>query len=1081
MRNLLFYTFIALIFLLHNFLWAQCSPTYSCACLPTYSTGICSQPNAPNTPGNFINDFINDFYTTGATQNINNLNSGCNAYYTGNNSGNNFTNFCALTPQGNQSFTLVTQPGQNITFYLSSGNTFSQGFCVWIDWNKDCVYSGTEVVAASPNVPPAATLWTSPVYTVPLTVQPGQYKLRARCIYATPGTSFQNSACQNASYGEIEEYTVIVIPPGSPIPVSCSGSANNNPVLAIGGNSQVCANNINQLYYAVANIPANCGATFNWQVNNGATIVSGQGNDSVYINFNNVTAGNVTITVTWSDGCCTSPPNTLQVTVDPKPSTANAGPDQYICGSTAILTANNPTSGTGQWSVIQGGATIVNPNQSTTTVNNLSVGVNKFVWTISSNLGFCTPSRDTVVIVRYPQPIASFNATSVCHGNPTTFTNTSNANGSNIVSYAWDVNADGIIDTNVANFSYTYPQPGIYNVSLIITSSDGCKDTATQQVVVNPKPVADFANSPVCENQVSNFFDLSNILSGQIVAWNWNFGDGNSSNLQNPTHVYSPGTYTVTLTVTSDSGCVSSISKVVQVYANPVANFKFQNQCLYDSVYFYDFSTVNNAVITQWEWTFGDVVNNTSTQQHPVHLYSTNGVFTTQLIVTSSQGCKDTVEKQVYVHPIPNANFNTSGDVCLGNPIQFNDLSNIPQGGISYWKWYFGDGNSSTQQNPQHNYQSPGKFQVTLIVQSDSGCLDTVKKYVNIWPLPKVDFSFDQSCQYDTVFFTNLSTILNGSMNYLWTFGDGSPQSNVTHAEHIYQQYGKFNVTLTATSEKGCQSDITKEVEVYPAPKAEFTYSDLLIGCSPLCVNFYDLSTVPAGSIAKYRWDFGDSLYSSQQNPRHCYVNTNDSAETYRVLLTVVTDMGCVDTFPVYDLVHVYPQPVADFDFTPYSTTIFNADIEFTNYSVNGTKWYWDFGDGHQSYDFSPTHTYADTGKYTVTLTVYNDYECVDSINYTVWIRPEFAFYIPSAFTPNNDGMNDIFKGKGFGIREDQFEMNIYDRWGNLIYSTNDIQRGWDGNVGGQPAPLGVYVYQIKITLPHGEDVKYLGQVNLLR
>lgn len=779
-------------------------------------------------------------------------------------------------------------------------------------------------------------------------------------------------------------------------------------------------------------------------------------------------AGVGTHTVTYTAPCGGSTP--LNIVVNPLPTVSVNNP--VVCsGSPAVInTVVNPSGGTFSWT--PGGQTTQSIMINPAVPGNYTV-------TYTSPSGCVNSATSTVSL--YPQPIASFNATTVCHGNPTTFTNTSNANGSNIVAYAWDVNADGIIDTNVANFSYTYPQPGIYNVSLIITSSDGCKDTATQQVVVNPKPVADFANSPVCENQVSNFFDLSNILSGQIVAWNWNFGDGNSSNLQNPTHVYSPGTYTVTLTVTSDSGCVSSISKVVQVYANPVANFKFQNQCLYDSVYFYDFSTVNNAVITQWEWTFGDVVNNTSTQQHPAHLYSTNGVFTTQLIVTSSQGCKDTVEKQVYVHPIPNANFNTSGDVCLGNPIQFNDLSNIPQGGISYWKWYFGDGNSSTQQNPQHNYQSPGKFQVTLIVQSDSGCLDTVKKYVNIWPLPKVDFSFDQSCQYDTVFFTNLSTILNGSMNYLWTFGDGSPQSNVTHAEHIYQQYGKFNVTLTATSEKGCQSDITKEVEVYPAPKAEFTYSDLLIGCSPLCVNFYDLSTVPAGSIAKYRWDFGDSLYSSQQNPRHCYVNTNDSAETYRVLLTVVTDMGCVDTFPVYDLVHVYPQPVADFDFTPYSTTIFNADIEFTNYSVNGTKWYWDFGDGHQSYDFSPTHTYADTGKYTVTLTVYNDYECVDSINYTVWIRPEFAFYIPSAFTPNNDGINDIFKGKGFGIREDQFEMNIYDRWGNLIYSTNDIQRGWDGNVGGQPAPIGVYVYQMKVMLPHGEFVKYQGTVTLIR
>ncbi|CAG0998062.1 immune inhibitor A [Flavobacteriales bacterium] len=831
--------------------------------------------------------------------------------------------------------------------------------------------------------------------------------------------------------------------------------------------------------YSVPTMPL--AQSYNWTVPTGATVQSGQGTNTVTVQFGN-TSGN--ICVNYTDTCTNSPDLCVPIQVDLKPSPSNAGPDQFICGAVGQLAGNIPGIGTGLWNVLFGGSTVSNPTQNNSMVNNLSVGPNTFEWEIT-NTPACPSSRDTVVLTRYAQPQADFVATTVCFGTPTVFVNTTNNNGANIASYEWDLNSDGIMDYFVPNFSHTFALPGIYNSCLIVTTTDGCKDTICKPVVVNPMPIADYTANNVCDGATMSFFNTSNILSGTIDVYDWQFGDGSSSNLVNPTHLYAgPGLYTVTLTVTSDSGCTSSITKTIQIYSNPTANFSAPNQCLYDAVNFFDQSVVGNATITGWNWNFGD--NTTSNIQHPSHLYSFYNNYQVQLIVTSSQGCNDTIIKTVVVHPVPTANF-TANNVCLGDPTNFVNLSTIPQGSFSE-QWFFGDGSNTNTFNATHNYLQPGNFIPYLVITSDSGCKDTAFLNIEVWAIPEPQFSLNNTCENDTVIFTDLSQIVLGNIvGWTWDFGNGLPVSNQQNPYNFYYAPGGYTVILTTTSDKGCVKTLTKQIDIFPSPKVEFAYSDELVGCSPLCIDFFDQSTINPmynSTLQHYLWNFGDEISSVEKNPTHCYSNRTPDKKIFSVDLTVKSNLGCKGYFIIKDLVDVYPQPTAEFTFDPFATTILNPEFRFTDHSWGHDSLSWNFGDGSTSSVQNPKHTYEDTGTFNVSLVVKNSYGCTDTVSYKIIVRPEFQFYIPNAFTPGGDGINDVFRGTGFGFdfsKPENYNMKIYDRWGELIFETNDYASGWNGMANGKKLKPDAFVYFITVIDTYGMEHEFRGTVTLVR
>ncbi len=850
-------------------------------------------------------------------------------------------------------------------------------------------------------------------------------------------------------------------PPPPPIPNM------NGPTTVCEGSTQT---------YSVPAMPF--AQSYNWTVPAGATI------HTITVQWGN-TGGNVC--VDYTDTCTTSAQFCMPITVDLQPSAANAGPDQFICGSMATLAGNIPGVGTGQWNVLFGGSTVTNPTLNNSTVTNLAVGPNTFEWVIT-NTANCPSKRDTVVITRYAQPIADFAYTNVCHGSANVFVNTTNNNGANIANYDWDINNDNIIDYTVPNFSHTYAQPGNYTACLVVTSTDGCKDTVCKTVVVNPMPVADFNTPFACHGVPVTFNNTSTILSGQIASYFWNLGDGNTSNQQFPVHTYAnPGLYTVTLTATSDSGCVNQVIKTIQVYALPSANFYAKNACLYDAVNFFDMTTVQNSVIQTWSWDFAGGAPNSSTQ-HPLVQFNAPGTFPVTLVVVSLQGCTDTITKNIVINPAPVVDF-TVGNNCQFDQNTFNNLSSIVTGSITSYTWDFGDGNTSNQQNPNHTYQQAGTFNVVLTAVSDSGCVASLSKVLTIWPVPEANFSLNNTCENDTVVITDLSGIVTGNIvGWTWSFGDGSPNLNQQHPKHIYAGPGPYGVTLTLTSDFGCITSVTKQVEIFPAPIVSFTHPGPMEGCAPMCVQVLDKSTVNPmynSEVTEYIWEFGDAGMSTQKDPLHCFQNRGLTEEIFGIKLTAITNLGCKNTYEEQNLFTVWPQPTAMFDFDPKHSTLLNPQFNFVNQSKGETKFMWNLGDGTiDTLRNNISHTYEDTGTYQVVLSVENAWGCTDQIMYTVYVRPVFHYYVPNAFTPDGDGLNEKFNGYGFGFDKTDvkvFHMQIFNRWGELIFETNDYAKGWDGTNNGKPLGPEAFVYKITITDSNTDDHVFTGTVTLVK
>ncbi len=461
-------------------------------------------------------------------------------------------------------------------------------------------------------------------------------------------------------------------------------------------------------------------------------------------------------------------------------------------------------------------------------------------------------------------------------------------------------------------------------------------------------------------------------------------------------------------------------------------------------------------------------------------------VNTTYIVeVKNSQGCTDTAMATVVLYPSPIADFNPDG-ACLNQAITFNDLSAFSGGIINGWSWDFGDGTAQVFiQNPVHLYANLGTYLVTLIVTTAGGCVDTISKNIVVHPLPQALFTAGKGCKGSIVPFTDQSTTSGSDALLLWSwdFGDGSPLNNNHNTFHQYNNVGSFTTHLLVISNFGCRDSTTQVVVINPPLVGNFTASDT-VGCSPLCVNFQNQFIIPAGSHASYLWDFGDgSPFDLSSNPKHCFINNSLSlSQTFSVSLTVTPDTGCVTTVSKTNYITVVPSPIADFTVDPSTTSILFPIISFTNLSSGENAWNWNFGDLSLSSIINPPpHTYADTGTYNVTLIVSNQFSCSDTAVRPISIEADWSFYIPSSFTPNGNGINDKFQGYGFGIIE--YEMLIFDRWGNKVYQTADYNLPWDGmvNHSKETEISEVYVYQFNIKNVKRQKHSYRGIVTLVR
>ena len=342
---------------------------------------------------------------------------------------------------------------------------------------------------------------------------------------------------------------------------------------------------------------------------------------------------------------------------------------------------------------------------------------------------------------------------------------------------------------------------------------------------------------------------------------------------------------------------------------------------------------------------------------------------------------------------------------------------------------------------------------------------------------------------------SDITTICNGDSSIISAIasnGNGGPYtyswspSGSLNNPSINNPTATPNITTTyiVTGNDGCSPPVIDSVTivVLPLPVVNFTV-DIDHGCAPLCVNFTDASTVTGDIIASRIWDFGDgTLISNSQNLSHCFNNPGQ----YSITSKVTTNSGCVASYTNINMISVFAKPIAAFTPSPNPASIIDPEITMnTSFSSNVNYWYWNFGDGDTLAPNSPnpTHQYSTTveSSYTVTLIIHNANDCYDTVSHEIVIGPEFTFYIPNSFTPNEDGTNDYFGGAGTGISK--YSLWIFDRWGNMIFYSSELYDKWNGksNHGQDISQLEVYVWKAEITDIFNKKHDYIGTVTLVK
>lgn len=812
-------------------------------------------------------------------------------------------------------------------------------------------------------------------------------------------------------YAEAGIYTVVLTVSNACNTSTKSFNVNTAPTAAFNASpTSGCAS----LLVIMENLSSSNATNFSWSFPGGVPSVSNQVNPTVSYAI----AGTYSITLIAKNSSGADTFTRVNYITVKAPPAANF--TYSVNGSTVTFT--NTTIGTAtsyMWNFGDGNtSTLTNPvhvyaNSGTYTV----------VLTATNECGTSTKSKDVTIVSTTP-PNAGFtaNPTVGCVPQTVNFVNTTTG----AVSYSWSFPGGSPSTSTDVNPSVLYDSVGVYTVTLIATNANG-SDTATANITINTVPTVGF--SYTVSNDTTYSF-INNSVGA--TSYLWTFGDGDSSTVSNPVHDY-PSVdsiihYSVILTAFNDCGSVSD-TVVVAVVTKPHAHFTATptTGCAPLTVQFNNTSTPN---VTSYFWKFPGGVPDTSVLKNPVVVYNTPGTYTVTLIGINSAG-RDTFIRTNYivVNTVPTPGFSSTTNGLTAT------FTNNTTGATSY-AWDFGDGGTSSDANPVHTYVTDGTYTVTLsatnacgtatktqsvtvataptagfTVSTNQGCAPLTVQFTNtsssnataydwqfpggnpssstaqnppsvVYDLPGTytvtltvsnaagSSSFSQNIVVDpspTASFTSsvnglTASFTNGSSNatsYSWDFGDSSSSTDA-NPTHDYAADGTYTVVLTATNNCGT-STFTQNVVITTAPSAGFSVNTTS-GCAVLTVIYTDISE---GNPVSWAWDFpgGTPSSSTDENPTVQYFTPG----VYDATLVVTSASGSTSSFTQQHLITVNGAPGVGF-----TTSTNGSTVSFTNTSSGATSYIWNFGDNSNSVETNPTHTYANDGVYTVTLTATN-------------------------------------------------------------------------------------------------------------
>ena len=910
-------------------------------------------------------------------------------------------------------------------------------------------------------------------------------------------TSTTNYTVLGASIGCTN--TAIAILTVTPLPTVTV----NSPSICIGQTATLTANGANTYVWntgsttnplivsPTTNTNFTVTGTTNGCTNTAVAIISVTPLPSVSVNSSTICAGltatltaNGASTYTWSNGAnngslSDNPLTTTNYTVTGEQlGCINSATANIVINSNLSLSVNEPTICSGQT------ATLTSAGAITYTWSNGAIGNSIIVtpttttsFTVVGNNGACFGSTVTTVFVN-PLPIVTVNSSTICSSQTSSLT----ANGA--TAYLWNTGSTSnlISVSPLSNTSYT-----------VIGISLGCTNTAIANVSVTPLPTVVVNSSTICSGQTAT------ITASGATSYSWNTGSLLSTLTDAPT---TNTTYTV---IGAALGCTSTAVANVSVTPLPTVTVTSSIICIGQT------ATITATGASTYVWNTGSL-SNTITDAP-----SANTSYT---VLGSSSNCTNSAIANVSVTPLPAVTVNSS-TICSGQTATLN------ANGASAYLWNTGATGSALVISPTVNTSFS-------VVGTNAGCSNTVSTIVNVVSSPSLSVNSTTICSGQT---TTLS--VSGASSYIWNNGTTTNTAVVSPvATTIFSVVGSIGTCSTTTTVNvvvnplpiisvqsiticagqsatltafgasvynwntnsnlnplvvspnatttysvtgtnlNCTSSTTATVFVENSPTVAFN-SINIAGCAPLCSQFSDLSTVVSGTISNWNWSFGDGYSSTSQNPSHCF----DNSGLYDISLTVTSSNGCSKTYTNLDMIHVYPNPTAEFISNVEETDILNPIVDFTNLSSNANSYEWNFGSLTTSTLTNPSYTYNQEGIYSTTLTATNQYGCKDFAIHDIIVKGIFTFYAPNTFTPNEDNKNDIFLPLGVGWDSEKYQLDIFDRWGNYCFTTKQVGQGWDGkaNKGSETAQIDTYTWKVDLTDVFGKNHKYIGRVTIIR
>jgi len=898
-----------------------------------------------------------------------------------------------------------------------------------------------------------------PAWVVPA-VPNGIYRMRVRCAYFTNGPTIQ--PCNNYGFGETEEYNVYV------------GTTPNTMTVTLTSNSPVCIGNQININTQVTLAPGSgtCVAaipSFTYAWTGPMSFTSNVMNPS-FTATNVLQSGVYTLNISPGSCGCNST-NTIQIWVNPNPSTSitNNGP---VCQGSPLNFTNNVTSSgnvTYSWT---------GPNSYTNNTQNISfasaqpslTGTYNFtiVNTFTNNGGSCMAiSSSSVAVVPVTQVSVTPSYTQ-CQG--TTINLNANVNGAS--SYTW--NGPGTYTSSLQNPSIGNSTPimsGDYTVTTYFTSMSTtlvCSSSAVSNVSIVPmNPVTTSVGQNVCQG--TNITFTANALGNPIYSWTGpnGFTSFNQSNSINGILPSSAGIYSVNaiFSIGTVSCITSNVTNISVVPVNSISVIPNITLCENTGTQF----TANAPGAISYTWVGPNNFNVGAPNPTFINLTPNwSGIYTvTASFTDGSITCYNTNFTNLLVKPIIPFTLTPVNKLCFND----NLLVYGPAGATSYT--WTGPNYSSGGQNlyiPNTSTINIGTYYLTVNLNGCEtyGSVSVDVQNPIVWKFVPSDLTI---CKGDKFTVTTEADLGSGNYAYNWnpsygiTGPTGSVQAGTGQGTTIY------NVTVYDIACPQYTINHSFKINVNKAPVPNLSVPNYQ--CEPYCT-IYNSKIKDQTELVSYTFNGGNIVYGDSMNI--CL-----SSGIYTVDVTSIGLNGCKEVFTYPNMLTIYPKPSANFNWSPDKpNTVSDNNVTFSPINPNNNStWFWELAANTTTTDKNPTVMYENEGKYPITFMVTSEYGCKDTLTKVLEVKDEFILWTPNAFTPNGDGLNDIFTSKGLGIKK--YEMFIFDRWGNQIFHTDDIYKGWDGTYKGTMCSDDVFIYRIVVIDNKSAKHTKTGHVTLLK